>query len=132
MIQYIRKLIKNEDGNVLVETSLVIPMLLGLFMGVVFFTIAYRQHIVMNMAVQEGARYYEVSMGDALGTEDVLRRELALGGTSNVDININSTNINLNKDFGFNLPFISRHLLRVNTNMEFHGEIYERYYKTNY
>lgn len=52
-----KKLVKSEKGQALVEFALVLPILLMLLCGIIDFGWLYYNQITLNNAAREGARY---------------------------------------------------------------------------
>lgn len=130
MVRLIKKLIRDEKGNAIIETAVAIPMLLGLFMGLVFFTNAMRYKLVINMAAKEGARTYQVTMGNRIKTINKTNEELTLGRVegASVDIDVFGT-VKVVKPYGFYIPLYDKHLLNIKGEHLFMDEIEERYYQ---
>lgn len=127
-MKIIKKFIKDEKGNVLIETSVAIPMLMGLFMGLVFFTNAMRYQLVISMAAKEGAREYQVSGGNDSMAINRTQQELSLGYVSDADVSIEGKTVKVVKPYGFYVPLSNRYLLNIQSSYEFRTEINQRYY----
>lgn len=65
---------KRENGQVLVEYALVLPVLLLVLFGIIEFGIIVFSHDTIANAAREGARYGAVHAGDAWGIEMAARR----------------------------------------------------------
>lgn len=65
---------KRENGQVLVEYALVLPVLLLVLFGIIEFGIIVFSHDTIANAAREGARYGAVHSGDAWGIETAARR----------------------------------------------------------
>lgn len=55
---------KNERGQAIVEFALVMPIIILLLLGVVFFAMAFNLQMVLNGAAREGARAWASNRGD--------------------------------------------------------------------
>lgn len=51
-----KKLVRSQKGNAVVEFALILPMFLALFLGVVTFSTALYDKIILTMAARDGAR----------------------------------------------------------------------------
>lgn len=127
-MKLIKKLIKDEKGNAIIETAVAIPMLLGLFMGLVFFTNSMRYKMVISMAAKEGAREYQVTMEDSQKSINKTHQELSLGGVSGAIVTIEDDGVKVVKPYGFYIPLSGKYLLNIKTHHVFKEEIVERYY----
>lgn len=59
-----RKLIKKDDGSAMVEFALMLPLILVLVFGYIFFMDGVKTHIIMQTAAREGARAYANPIAD--------------------------------------------------------------------
>ncbi|WP_074350560.1 TadE/TadG family type IV pilus assembly protein [Proteiniborus sp. DW1] len=130
----LKKLFKDEEGNALIQTATMLPIIMGLFIGLVFFTNAARYKIVMNMAAKEAAREYQVSMGDTSEAINKAHEELALGEVvgASVSISLEEGSVEIIKPYGFYIPVGGKHLLNLKAKYKFKEELKERYYGTNW
>lgn len=132
MIKLIKRFLKDEKGNALIETAVSIPMLMGLFMSLVFFTIAMRYQLVISMAAKEGAREYQVSMGDEGKARSRAYQELSIGRVIGANVSINGDEVTVTKPYGFYIPLANKYLLNIKSTHVFKKEIVERYYEPNW
>jgi Flp pilus assembly protein TadG len=58
-----RNRFSKEDGNIIVEMALAVPVLMILFTGVITFASAYNNQIVLTQAVGTGAQYLQQLRG---------------------------------------------------------------------
>ncbi|WP_459195618.1 TadE/TadG family type IV pilus assembly protein [Wukongibacter baidiensis] len=124
----IKRLFRDKRGNVLVQAAIAVPILLGLFMGIVLFCNAYRYKIIMSMAAKEGARMYAFSMGDSSKAIQKSNEELAIGGIS-ANVSQSGAGIKITKPYGIGIPLFGKYLLNLETEHKFKEEIVERYYE---
>lgn len=54
----------SEDGQAIIEFALVLPILIIMLLGVVFFAMAFNLQMVLNTAAREGARVWASNRGD--------------------------------------------------------------------
>ncbi len=126
--QIIKKFVSNEKGSsTIIETAVAVPVILGLFMGLVFYANAMRYKVVMNMAAKEGARYYQATKdnGKAVGKA---YEELGLGHVS-ANAKVTGGGIEITKPYGFYIPFFDKHMLNLKSKHDFFEELDHRYYK---
>lgn len=124
-----KKILKDEKGNALIQTAVVIPMILGLFMGLVFFCNAYRYKIVMTMATKEGARAYAISHDEQVAV-GVAREELSVGRVRGVNFKVESDGTFVaSKPYGFTIPLYGKHLFNLKAQHKAKKELEYRYYK---
>lgn len=127
----IKKFFEDEKGNVLVESAIAIPIILGLFMGFIFFANAYRYKIVMSQAAKEGARMYQLSMGDIQETEKYANKELSIGRVS-AKVSINGGKVTVEKPLAIKIPLFGGHLIKLKSEHEFKEELEKRHYNTGW
>lgn len=127
-----KQFLKEEKGNAIIQTAVVLPMVLGLFMGLVFYTNAMRYKLVMNMAAKEGARMYQISKGDSSKAMSKAYEELSIGHVGGASVGIIPNGIQVTKPYGFYIPFYDKHLLNLRSEHEFFEELDKRYYKTGW
>lgn len=123
------RILSDEGGYVLIESSLAFLILMGIFMGMIFYTVAYREATVLNFAVKEGARAYQVSGGSIALTKAAINRELRAGlMTGNINLQVTGEGIRATKNTGFRIPFLNRTIIRLQATHKFHTELEPRYY----
>lgn len=118
-----RKLLKDDRGSVIIETSLAIVLIMVVFLGGIYFLDAYRTQIVMEMAVKEGARQYQVSH-DISNTN----KELALGNVTGVTVSIYTNRIWAMKNTHITMPIVGNYLFNLKASAEFRKENAILYY----
>ena len=128
----INQFLKEERGNAIIQTAVVLPMLLGLFMGLVFYTNAMRYKLVMNMAAKEGARTYQATHGNFNKAETRANEELALGGVGDANIEAVLNGIKVTKPYGFYIPAFDGYLINLKSEHQFFEELDPRHYKTGW
>lgn len=112
-----RKLLKDDKGSVIIETSLAIVLIMLVFLCGICFLDAYRTKIVMEMAVKEGARQYQVSQ-DTSNTN----KELELGNISGVNVSTNGNRIVVEKNLKIHMPIVGEYLFDLKASAEFRKE----------
>ena len=127
-MKLIKKFFKDEKGSAIIETFVALPMLLGLFMGLVFFTNAMRYKLVVNMSAKEGAREYQVTMKNSQKAIEKTHKELTLGGVVGANVTVEDDGIKVVKPYGFYIPMSNKYLLNIKAHHIFTEEITERYY----
>ncbi|TEB16845.1 TadE-like protein [Pelotomaculum sp. FP] len=80
-MHFIRKLIKNKQGQALVELALVLPILLMLVMGTVEFGRIFHSYLLITNATREGARAGIVGLDDTAIKTKVKEVSVSLGLT---------------------------------------------------
>ena len=118
-----RNLLKDGRGSVIIETSLAIVLIMLVFLSGIYFLDAYRTKIVMEMAVKEGARQFQVSH-DTSNTN----KELALGNVTGVTVSTYSNRIWATKDMHINMPIVGSYLFNLKAGAEFRKENQILYY----
>lgn len=63
-MRFIKKLVKNKQGQALVELALVLPILLMLLMGMIQFGRIFHAYLLITNAAREGARTGIVGLDD--------------------------------------------------------------------
>lgn len=121
-----RDLIKDDKGSVIIETSLGIVIIMLVFLSGIYFMSAYRTKIVMEMAVKEGARQYQVSHDISVATN-----ELRIGNVKGVTIKANGSRVTASKNIQINVPIIGDYLFNLKTSAEFRKENKILYYQLN-
>lgn len=129
MVESVKRMLKDKRGNAIIETSVMLPLLLGLFMGLVFFTNSFRYKIIANMAAKEGARAYEINLGNASRAISKAEEELALGGVKGASISVVNGGVEVVKPYGFHVPESGNYLLSIKGYHVFKPEIIEEHYK---
>ncbi len=127
MLAIIRKFFKDNKGNTIVEVAIMLPILLGFFMGLVFFITAYRTQTIMNMAVKEGARTYAICQDDVMAKEKT-KEELKLGYVKDADVVVDGNKVMISKSIGFYLPVFNKYIFELQANSEFFEEIETEHY----
>ncbi len=128
----IKKLLKEEKGSAIIEVSIALPILLGLFMGLVFYTNAMRYKLVIDMAAKEGARTYQVTHGNISKAKTRAYEELTLGNVGGASVETIPNGVRITKPYGFYIPMFGRYLLDLKSEHQFHKELDHRYYKTSW
>lgn len=83
------KKLKCQKGQALAETAIVLPLLVGLFLGLLIFGLAINAKIVVVDAARDGARHYALNLGSA---EDKVRDVISNGwGMSSDPSRVNVT-----------------------------------------
>jgi len=70
LIKFIKSIIKNEEGQSLVEFALVLPILLLLLCGIIDFGWIFGNQLLANNASREAARYTAVHYYDSTTDDD--------------------------------------------------------------
>lgn len=126
---FIRKIIKNDTGSAIVEVAIILPLLLGLFMGLVYFTNSMRYQLIISMAAKEGARAYQASDGNMGVAINKARQELSIGNVKDAQVYRQGNAIIVSKPYGFYLPYYDRYLINIRAKHSFMEEIEDRYYQ---
>jgi len=119
-----RKLLKDDRGSVIIETSLAIVIIMAVFLSGIYFLTAYRTKIIMEMAVKEGARQYQVSHDTSNTT-----KELALGNISGVHVSISGNSILATKKLNITMPIIGDYLFNLKASADFRKENAINFYR---
>ncbi|TEB06998.1 TadE-like protein [Pelotomaculum schinkii] len=80
-MRLIKKLIKNKQGQALVELALVLPILIMLVMGTVEFGRIFHSYLLITNAAREGARAGIVGLDDTAIRTKVKDASVSLGLT---------------------------------------------------
>lgn len=124
-----KRILKNNKGSAIIETAIALPIVLGLFMGLFFFTNAVRYKLVMNMAAKEGARMYQISSGNATKAKNKAEEELALGRVDGASVSIITNGVKISKSYGFHIPLFGSQEPSMKSEHEFFEELEARHYK---
>lgn len=123
-----RKFLKDEKGTALVETAIVLPVILGLFMGIVLFANAYRYKNIMNTAAAIGAKTYRIERDEGKAVAKA-QSELSKLGGKNASCNVEGDgSFAITKPYGFYIPAFGKYLLNLKSEYKAHEEIRPRYY----
>lgn len=79
--------LRSDRGSAILETAIMLPIVLLLTFGFIFFTQAVATRIVLETAAREGARTYAVYNSAAMA-EDKVMQELAVGQVDPDDVEI--------------------------------------------
>lgn len=80
-----KKHVRSQKGNAMVEFALILPLFLTLVFGMIFYSLALYNKIILTMAAREGARAGAISANtsDAIAAADDFNDKLiSLGGSS--------------------------------------------------
>ena len=127
----IKKLLQDEKGSAIIETAIAIPIILGLFFGLVLFANAYRYQIVMDMAARAGAREYQITRHNYTQAVNKAQRELALGGVQ-ATVKIYDDRVIVTKPYGFYIPATDSYLLNLKSEFEFKREVQAKHYNQSW
>lgn len=117
----IRKKLKNEDGQAMVEFALCLPILLLILCGIIDFGWMFYNQLALNNVCREGARYAVVNTAEDHSTDAIERHiesviaanysigEVELGVTYSqpTDPTAGSVTVTLEKEFKWITPLVS-------------------------
>lgn len=78
MLKFIRRLIKNESGQAMVELAVTLPALLLVLCGIIDFGWFFSNQLTLSYCSREGARYGIVHARDADATQKITDRVLEI------------------------------------------------------
>ncbi len=87
MNKFIRKSLKSEKGQSLVEFALVLPIFIFLVFGIIEFGRLWETVNIMTSAAREGARAAAVSAPDMTSAMNAAQNVLTAGNVSNATVN---------------------------------------------
>jgi len=119
-----KKLLKDEEGSVIVETASSIVIIMLVFLCGIYFITAYRTQIVMEMAAKEGARQFQVSKSITK-----TQRELVLGNISGVNVTTSGDRVIVAKDMQVKIPIVGDYLFNLRASAQFRKENKVLFYK---
>lgn len=95
-MKFVKKAVRNEDGQALVEFALVLPILLLLIVAVIDFGWIFMAKIRVTNAARETARYYAVhkDTGTSESTVEVTLKSIAkenLGFVSDANLTVDAS-----------------------------------------
>lgn len=127
--RHIKYLFMNNNGSMVVEVSIAIMIVLGLFIGFIAYTNAMRYQLVMSMAAREGARTYMITYkkyGDIDRSRNEAREraeeELIIGGVPGAVVSFSDKEVRITINYGFTIPFSDNNVLSLSAGAEFHEE----------
>ncbi len=74
-----RRLGRDERGSAMVETALVLPVLLGVVMGIITFGVAFGNYLALTNATAMGAQALSISRGQSLDPCQTVYNAFQLG-----------------------------------------------------
>ena len=86
--------IRNENGQTMVEFALVLPVLAVLLFGIIQFGTAFNNYVSLTDAVRAGARVAAVSRQSSTPVADTVAKVMASAtdiNTSQINVTVNST-----------------------------------------
>jgi Flp pilus assembly protein TadG len=89
-----RNLKRNEQGQTMVEFTLVLPVLMVVLFGIIQFGITFKDYVALTDAVRAGARTAAVSRLSGTPTTDTVNRVKDASGdldTSKVNVTVTTT-----------------------------------------
>ena len=89
-----RYLKRNEQGQTMVEFTLVLPVLMVVLFGIIQFGLTFNNYVALTDAVRAGARTAAVSRMSATPTTDTVNRVKTASGdldASKVDVTVTTT-----------------------------------------
>ena len=119
-----RNLFKDEKGSAIVETTSAVVLLMLVFLSGIYFLMAYRTQIVMEMAAKEGARQSQIS-----NSITNAQKELKLGNISGVSVSTTGKRVVVSKNLQINIPIVGDYLFNLKASAEFRKENKILYYK---
>jgi len=135
MLKKIKALIDNDKGTVIIEVSMAMIIIMGLFIGYVMYTNAMRYQLVMSMAAKEGARTYMAAykkysdISRAVEeAKDKAESELIIGGVPGATVKVEDKEVTITKPYGFYIPATNSYLLNLEAGAQFHEEVELEYY----
>ena len=87
-------IIRNENGQTMVEFALVLPVLVVLLFGIIQFGTAFNNYVSLTDAVRAGARVAAVSRQSSTPVADTVAKVMASAtdiNTSQINVTVNST-----------------------------------------
>lgn len=140
MVQYTRvkmmksKLIKNfindERGDSeIIDTSIALIFIMGLFIAFVVYSNSARTKIVMNYSAKEGARMYAISKDAGEGI-DTANSYLDIGGVKSANVSTSGdSGIKIQSDLNVHVPFFnSGDSIKLVSEFVFFEEFDSKYY----
>lgn len=123
-----RKFLKDEKGTALIQTAIILPVILGLFMGGLLFCNAYKYKNAINTAAAVGAKTYQINKDEGKAIAKA-QSQLAMLGVQKASCKIEGDgNFVITKPYGFYIPVFGKHLLNIKSEYKAHAEINPRYY----
>ena len=111
MKNYLKKLVKNENGQSLVEAALVIPLFIMILCGILDFGWIFSNQLMINNCSREGARYAIVRSNESDMTSQVVshvRAVSSIGDPNDVSVSVSTTaDGDINVTVGRNLPVLT-------------------------
>lgn len=127
------RLLRDEKGSALVEVALMLPIILGMVFGFLFFTHAVRMNTVLEVAAREAARNYAVTH-DLTKAKNKAKDELAMGNINPAKAVITVSSVGNEKrasvkmPFPIQIPFFGLHDLMLEGQAVFHEEVQTSYW----
>ena len=138
MLNFIKK-IRNEKGAAAVEFALLLPILIVLVFGIIYFGTIFNDYIAVSHAARDGARLLAVESFDNDGDlstyitnnlPSYLKDPNSWGHLTNINVTINHSNpddigaeasVKISGDFVINIP-----LIFSNKNIKISNEVFMR------
>lgn len=108
-----RRRIKNEDGQAMIEMALILPILLLLIMGIIEFGFLFSTRINMNNVVRQAVRTAVVSTASESDLEDAMRADalsLAMLADNITECDIVKVNPNVTAKLTYKAPLITGYI----------------------
>ena len=105
-----RKALKNNKGQSLVETALVLPIILIILMGIIDFGMMFNNYIVIGNAAREGARGAATGasdnevggmVADAAGSLDIAKLSVTI--TPDPDLRVKGGEVCVTVEYDYNM-----------------------------
>lgn len=124
---------KDDKGSAVVEVTILLPIILMLVFGFIFFTQAIRVNTVLNVAAREGAREFAITHSSSRAIAKA-KEELAIGGINPNDATVTTYQKGYERSVRVELPyfghiaFVGKYPLMLKGEMTFHQEPYTTYW----
>lgn len=127
---YIRRILRDERGSSeIIDTSVALIFIMGLFLAFVVFSTSARTKVIMNYSAKEGARMYAITKDSSEGL-NTANNYLNIGGVKTANISVvGDSGINIESDLNIYVPFFNSDTsLKLTSEFIFFEEFDPMYY----
>lgn len=112
----LRSMIKNKNGQAIVETAIVLPLLLAIVLGIIEFGNIYSHQLALNNLARQAVRTAIVNDdSDYSDVENDMEDIAEAQGMDSAEVHITPSGSDLIATVNYSVPLITGHIIGIGT-----------------